>query len=240
MHPWSVYNIDDCYQFTRTFGGFFAQCSSKRFLREFTVLLLTTSFHLSPILYCSEHFSALKTLYTLNSFCVPHPLMWHLAFWVPCDPRYLKQFTSFNWSPYSFTYIQPLFTYLEQYHNFPLPIFTPPFFFHSLYQTHLPLCTTSSLSQPLVLCRQQISLVYLKPAIPFPRSSSSLFPSTPAFASLTTPNTYIYIYTLNNHDDITQPCLNPTLTGNYSLTSIPTRTYGLLYAFYMKTPHGFQ
>ena len=36
--------IDDCYQLTRTFGGFSAQCLSKLFLKEFTVLLLTTSF----------------------------------------------------------------------------------------------------------------------------------------------------------------------------------------------------
>ena len=36
--------IDDCYQFTRTSGGFSAECSSKRFSKEFTVLLLRTSF----------------------------------------------------------------------------------------------------------------------------------------------------------------------------------------------------
>ena len=28
------------------------------------------------------------------------------------------------------------------------------------------------------------------------------------------------IYTLNNQGDITQPCVNPTLTGNHSLTTI--------------------
>ena len=33
----------DCSQLTRTFGGFSAQCLSKLFLKEFTVLLLTTS-----------------------------------------------------------------------------------------------------------------------------------------------------------------------------------------------------
>ena len=37
------HDTDDCYQFTRTFGGFSAQCLSKLFLKEFTVLLLTTS-----------------------------------------------------------------------------------------------------------------------------------------------------------------------------------------------------
>ena len=31
--------------------------------------------------------------------------------------------------------------------------------------------------------------------------------------------------------DITQPCLNPTLTGNHSLTSILTRTHVLLYTY---------
>ena len=39
-----VHGIDDCYQLTRTFGGFSAQCLSKLFLKEFTVLLVTTSF----------------------------------------------------------------------------------------------------------------------------------------------------------------------------------------------------
>ena len=39
-----VHGIDDCYQLNRTFRGFSAQCLSKMFLKEFTVLLLTTSF----------------------------------------------------------------------------------------------------------------------------------------------------------------------------------------------------
>ena len=39
-------------------------------------------------------------------------------------------------------------------------------------------------------------------------SSPSPFPSTLTFTSQTAPS----IYTLNNHLDITQPCLNPTLT----------------------------
>ena len=43
VHTWIVHGIDDCYQLTRTFGGFSAQCLSKLFLKEFTVLLLTTS-----------------------------------------------------------------------------------------------------------------------------------------------------------------------------------------------------
>ena len=37
-----MHSIDDCYQLTRTFGGFSAQCLSKLLLKEFTVLLLTT------------------------------------------------------------------------------------------------------------------------------------------------------------------------------------------------------
>ena len=51
----------------------------------------------------------------------------------------------------------------------------------------------------------------------FTRSSSSTFLGILAFTSRTTKS----IYTLNNHGDITQPCLTPTLTGNHSLTSIP-------------------
>ena len=39
-----MHGIDDRYQLTRTFGGFSAQCLSKLFLKEFTVLLVTTSF----------------------------------------------------------------------------------------------------------------------------------------------------------------------------------------------------
>ena len=39
---WIVHGIDDCYQLTRTFGGSSAQCFSKLFLKEFTVLLVTT------------------------------------------------------------------------------------------------------------------------------------------------------------------------------------------------------
>ena len=37
-----VHDIDDCDQLTRTFWGFSAQCLSKLFLKEFTVLLVTT------------------------------------------------------------------------------------------------------------------------------------------------------------------------------------------------------
>ena len=40
------------------------------------LLPIDTSWPLSPILYCSGHFSALPKLYTLytpHSFCVPHP-----------------------------------------------------------------------------------------------------------------------------------------------------------------------
>ena len=43
VHTWIVHGIDDCYQLTRTFAGLSAQCLSKLFLKEFTVLLLTTS-----------------------------------------------------------------------------------------------------------------------------------------------------------------------------------------------------
>ena len=51
--------------------------------------------------------------------------------------------------------------------------------------------------------------------------------------SRTTPS----IYTLNNHGDNTQPCLNPTLTRNHSLTFIPTRTHA---HYHIETLHCFQ
>ena len=35
--------------------------------------VIDTSLPLSPVLYCSAHFSELPTLYTPHSFCVPHP-----------------------------------------------------------------------------------------------------------------------------------------------------------------------
>ena len=43
IHTCIVHGIEDCYQLTRIFGGFSAWCLSKLFLKEFTVLLLTTS-----------------------------------------------------------------------------------------------------------------------------------------------------------------------------------------------------
>ena len=43
IHTCIVHDIDDCYRLTRTFGGFSFQCLSKLFLKEFTVLLHTTS-----------------------------------------------------------------------------------------------------------------------------------------------------------------------------------------------------
>ena len=44
VHTWILHGIDDCYQLTRTFGEFSAQCLSKLFLKEFTVVLVATSF----------------------------------------------------------------------------------------------------------------------------------------------------------------------------------------------------
>ena len=57
---------------------------------------IDTSSHLSPILYRSAHFPALPKLYTPHSFCVPHPFRNHT-----CDPRYFKQSTSSNGSPFN-------------------------------------------------------------------------------------------------------------------------------------------
>ena len=50
---------------------------------------------------------------------------------------------------------------------------------------------------------------------PLALSSSNPFPSTQTFTSRMTIDIYI-----------TQPCLNPTLTGNHSITSFPTQTHG--------------
>ena len=47
------------------------------------------SWPLSPVRYCSAHFSALPTLNTTHSFCVPHPF--HIVHQLPlATPRYLK------------------------------------------------------------------------------------------------------------------------------------------------------
>ena len=62
----------------------------------------------------------------------------------------------------------------------------------------------SNLPEAATICTQQLQ--------PFPNH-----PNIHLSISQTTPS----IYTLNNHGDITQPCLNPTLTGNHSLTSFP-------------------
>ena len=43
VHTLIVHGIDYFYWLTQTFGGFSAQCLSKLFLKEFTVLLITTS-----------------------------------------------------------------------------------------------------------------------------------------------------------------------------------------------------
>ena len=44
VHTLIVNGIDDCYQLTPTFGKFSAEWLSKLFLKQFTVLLVTTSF----------------------------------------------------------------------------------------------------------------------------------------------------------------------------------------------------
>ena len=44
VHTRIVHGIDDCSQLTRTFGDFLLQCLSKLFLKEFAVLVVTTSF----------------------------------------------------------------------------------------------------------------------------------------------------------------------------------------------------
>ena len=84
----------------------------------------------------------------------------------------------------------------------------------------------------------KIKLVYLKPAIiltqkiqPFPICTSHmgcrshLPPSRSHIHIVYSPlKCGSSIYTFNNHGDTTQPCLNPTLTGNHSFISILTPT----------------
>ena len=65
---------------------------------------------------------------------------------------------------------------------------------------------------------------FISKLLPFRLSSPSPFPSILAVTSHIT----LSIYTLNTHGDITQPCLNTTLTGNHTLTFIPTRPHTLL------------
>ena len=57
-------------------------------------------------------------------------------------------------------------------------------------------------------------------------------PAVPAVSSCTlafNSHSTLSIYTLNNHGDITQSRLNSILFGNQPLTSIPNRTYALIY-----------
>ena len=138
----------------------------------------------------------------------------------PLQPQVPKQFTSFNTSPFSFTSIQPL-------QNFTLACFHSQLysFTYSAKVTHQSTQLLLDLSQPLVLYHLQAYL-YLKPATirtqpvqPFPRHHR---------IHLSHHTVDILYSTLNNHGDITQPCLNTTLTGNHKLTSIPTLN-GLYY-----------
>ena len=71
---------------------------------------------------------------------------------------------------------------------------------------------------------------------PFTLCSSIPFPSTLEFTFQTTPS----IYTFNNHGDNTQTCLNQTLSGIHSLTSIPTLTHALLSAYKLCTVWAYE
>ena len=117
------------------------------------LLHIVTSWPLSPILYCSAHFSVLPMLYTPHSFRVPH----HPPA-ATCDLRYLKQSTSSNDSSFSITCTRPLLPYLEHLITLLLHLhYLSTFFFRRLYQTHSPVYTTSPPSRALVLYYLQIT-----------------------------------------------------------------------------------
>ena len=76
------------------------------------LLHIDTSRPLSPILYFSEHFfRALQAQYP--SFILCTTSLSHPQPAATCDPRYLKQSTSSNGSPFSITCIRSPLPYLE-------------------------------------------------------------------------------------------------------------------------------
>ena len=157
--------------------------------------------------------------------------MYHIPFTTTsaatCDPRYIKQSASSNYSTlnFSLTCIRPSFPYLEHLITLLLPTFT----LNNLLSHTLPNSLTSlhNFSESATIAVTSVNISWFISNMPQLTLSSYIsFKSTLAFTSHTTPS----IYSLNSHGDITQPCHNPTLTGNHSLTSIPTRgIHALLY-----------
>ena len=106
-------------------------------------------------------------------------------------------------------------------------------FFRILYQTHLPVYTTSPASQPLVLYHLQITAVYLKPATirtqqlqPFPKR----------------PNIHLLNHT--SHISFKQPWRHHTTLSQSNITRKPF-THIISHpdtrpTIYIKTLHCFQ
>ena len=146
------------------------------------LLRIDTSWPLSPIFYCSGHFSALPKLYTSHSFYAPHPFhILHRS--ATCDPRYIKQSTSSNSSPFSITCIQSLFPYLEHLITLLLATFTLNFLHpHTLPNslTNIPNFSSESATSAVSSANNSWFISNLPPIT---LSSSDPFPSTLTFTS---------------------------------------------------------
>ena len=78
-----VHGVDDCYQLTHTFWGFSAQCLSKLFFKEFTVLLLATSFGKAfQVVPCGFGIRILCSLFTEQFTVLLHTTSFGRAFQV--------------------------------------------------------------------------------------------------------------------------------------------------------------
>ena len=107
---------------------------------------------------------------------------------------------------FSITCIRSTLPYLEHLITLLLSSFTLNFLLsHTLPHSLTNLHNFSSESATSAVSSANNSL-FISNLSPFALRSSNPFPSTLTFTSRTTPS----IYTLNNHGDITQPCLNPT------------------------------
>ena len=138
---------------------------------------------------------------------------------VTCHPRFLKQSTTSNGLPFALTCIRTTFTFLWHLITYYYVHSLSSFFVRILYPNLFTSLhnfssesATSAVSSENTADLSQTSY------------SSSPLTSTRAFTSRATP----FICTLKNHEDATQPCLNPKLTGNHSLTSIPPWTHSQL------------
>ena len=147
-----------------------------------------------------------------NHFIQHYPIhsVYHIPFTssIGCHlrPQVHKTIHFSNGSPYSITCIRSPLLYLEHLITLLLPIFTLNFLLsHTLPNSLTNLHKSSESATSAVSSANNSWFISNLP--PFALSSSNPFPSTLTFTSRTTPS----IDTLNNHGEITQPCLNPTL-----------------------------